>query len=810
MDIFPHLRAGKWPGNQSMPLKMATKRLISIVAMATGCAAAVGALAQAQAPLTTIHAIGSLSNAEAARNLPVAFEATVTYFRSYESTLFVEDKGEAIYVRATTNLALEPGDRILLRGTTYADFRPDVVSSQIALLHHGALPEPAPATFAEMIQNRRDCLYVAVRGVVRSANMQLSAGRPVTQLELAGKGGYVGVTMDNANPESLKRWLDAEVEITGVEAGRFDGKMQQAGVLLHVTSSANVRILSPAARDPWSTPVTAMDKVLETYNVEDHTGRVRVEGLITYYHQGRMAVLQNGSRSIRVLTPQLDPLAVGDRAEAIGIPFVDNGFLTLNMGEIRTLGPAAPVIPASVTWDELASSKHAFDLVSVEGTLVSQVREESQDVYIVSSNRHLFSATVRHPFVYEWPSVKPPPPMPAIAPGSRVRVTGVAMLDDGNPFNGAMGFGVLMRTAGDVTVIERPSWLNVRALMEIVTLLLAAIVVVGAWGWMLQRKVHRQTRAIARRIESEAIVERRRSRILEDINNGEPIGAILAGIIDLVSFQLGGAPCCCELADGTQVGGCERASGGEGDMHHQARVRQEIPSRNGPPHGFIFAGIDDAPSAGIAPRPGTGNSLADGLTMGANLATLAIESSRLYSDLVYRSEFDLLTDVRNRFSFEKQLDLLIEEARDRRQIFGLVFVDLDYFKRVNDRFGHQAGDRYLQSAATRMKGQLRSCDTLARLGGDEFAALIRDVSSRSGMEEIAARMEHCFDDPFTAAGHAIKGSASIGIALYPEDGVTRDSLLNTADAAMYVAKQMRSERCREAPEAAGKERRLSL
>jgi diguanylate cyclase (GGDEF)-like protein len=103
-----------------------------------------------------------------------------------------------------------------------------------------------------------------------------------------------------------------------------------------------------------------------------------------------------------------------------------------------------------------------------------------------------------------------------------------------------------------------------------------------------------------------------------------------------------------------------------------------------------------------------------------------------------------------------------------------------------------------------MKGQLRSCDTLARLGGDEFAALVANVSDRTGVEEIAIRIEHCFDDPFTVAGCSISGSASVGIAIYPEDGVTRDSLLSTADAAMYVAKQMRPEPSRDAVEATSK------
>jgi diguanylate cyclase (GGDEF)-like protein len=623
-------------------------------------------------------------------------------------------------------------------------------------------------------------MYVSIRGVVRGANMSLSSGRHVTELQIRTDSGYVAVTMDNPDPDKLKGWLDSEVEVSGVSSGRFDGKMQQTGAVLHVSSYRDVRVLRPAARDPWSRPATPMDKVLETYSQAEHTERVRVEGVLTYYHQGQMAVLENGSRSIRVLTPELDPLMVGDRAEAIGIPFVDNGFLTLKLGAIRTLGPASPVVPAHVTWDGMVSGKHAFDLVSMDGKLVSQVRQQAQDVYIVSSSGHLFSATVRHPFVYEWGVAKPPPAMPAIEPGSDVKVTGVAILDDGNPFNGAMAFGILMRTADDVTVVARPSWLNVPNLMKIVTMLLALIVVVGAWGWMLQRKVHGQTRSMASRIEAEALVERRRSQILEDINSGRPLDGILAQIAGLVSLQLGAAPCCCELADGTNAGTCNGAGS------HLKRVRHEIPSRNGPPLGAIYADIDFR-----ALSPG---SAADALTMGASLAALAIENAHLYSDLVHRSEFDLLTDVRNRFSLEQTLDRLITEAGENGHIFGLIYIDLDHFKQVNDRYGHQTGDRYLQAAAARMKHQLRPEDMLARPGGDEFAVVVREIPNRAAVEEIAQRMEQCFDAEFSLPGCEIKGAASIGMALYPEDGSTRDSLLSTADAAMYVAKQIRSTR----------------
>jgi diguanylate cyclase (GGDEF)-like protein len=92
-----------------------------------------------------------------------------------------------------------------------------------------------------------------------------------------------------------------------------------------------------------------------------------------------------------------------------------------------------------------------------------------------------------------------------------------------------------------------------------------------------------------------------------------------------------------------------------------------------------------------------------------------------------------------------------------------------------------------------MKRQLRGVDMLARLGGDEFAALLPRVRNRAKVEEIAQRLERCFDEPFAIEGHRLKGSASIGIALYPEDATTADSLLSAADTEMYVAKSTKME-----------------
>jgi len=717
--------------------------------------------------LTTLRAVHALTNAQASKQLPVAFEATVTYYRGYESTLFVQDGDVAIYVYYPTDLHLVPGDRVLIRGKTQKSFNPIVVANSVTVLRHGALPKPEPASFDQMIRTETDCKLVTVRAVVHAADLLLSAVADVhyIRLELLTNGGYLNAKVDSDDGSVLEGLLDAEVELTGVASEEFDSKMHETGILMHVQSLSDVKIIQRANSDPWSLPVIPMDRVITVYHLRDSTPRIRVHGTITYYQPGSAVVLQDGNKSIWIATETHKPLRIGDAADATGFPDVHDGFINLTHGEIRDSMMPAPITPLPATWETLTprgndSPGHHDDLVSIEGLVVTQVREASQDEFVLAADGKLFSAILRHPN-------GPLTATREIPVGTRVRVTGICVLELSNPFIAQVPFNILLRSYDDIAVVANPSLLNVRNLIILVGLLLAVIIVVGIRGWALERNVRRQTSALA-------ALEHRRGRILEDINGARPLAEILEQITELVAFQLQGAPCWCEVTDGARLGKCP-------PLLATRRVSQEkIPARSGPPLGVIYAAFDSTT------KPSTTES--EALSMAAGLASLAIETRRLYSDLLHRSEFDQLTDIHNRFSLEKLLDAQIDAARFEATIFGLIYIDLDYFKLVNDSHGHQAGDQYLQQVALRLKRQLRPHDRLARLGGDEFAALVPLVRSRAEVEEIAQRLERCLDDPFDVDGLALTGSASVGIALYPEDGVTRDELLNVADVAMYSAK----------------------
>ena len=749
------------------------KGLISAVAIVICWASAAWASAPvAPVTLTSLDAIHGLSNAEAGKHFPVDFEATVTYFRTDDRTLFVQEGNAAIYLFTARNLKLVPGDRVRVRGITAPSFRPIVETNDIAVLYHGDPPKPIPASYDEMVRIQHDAMLVTVRAVVRSADVVLSNNVRLIYLHMLADGGTVDASVKSGDGSGLKELLDAEVEVTGVASAIFDSKMQQTGVMLHSNTMADVKVLKPAGTSPWTLPVTPMDTILAEYRVRDLTTRVRVHGTITYYQPGVAVVLQYGSKSIWIDTETSDPLQIGDIADANGFPDVHSGFLNLVRGEIQDSHLQAPIEPRPGTWEDLSTSDnvqfgHIYDLVSIEGKVVTEAREAEQDEYVLDTNGHLFTAIYHHS---DKASLIPLPPMKQVPLGSMVRVSGVCVELSSNQRNGPVPFNILLRSFDDITVVARPSLLTVRNLILLVGVLLAVVFAVGARGWAIERRVRRQTASLA-------LIEQRRSRILEDINGSRPLAEIVEEITELVSFKLRGAPCWCQIADGAQLGNRPR------NLTGLRIVRNEIPAHTGPALGDLSAGFD----ALDKPR----NNESETLSMAVALTALAIETRRLYSDLRHRSEFDLLTDIHNRFSLDKYLDRQIDETRQNAGIFGLIYIDLDKFKQVNDVYGHLVGDQYLQEVALRMKRQLRGVDMLARLGGDEFAVLLPRVRNRAKVEEIAQRLDRSFEEPFPIEGLVLHGSASVGIALYPEDGVTKDDLLSAADAAMYVAKKTR-------------------
>jgi diguanylate cyclase (GGDEF)-like protein len=169
-------------------------------------------------------------------------------------------------------------------------------------------------------------------------------------------------------------------------------------------------------------------------------------------------------------------------------------------------------------------------------------------------------------------------------------------------------------------------------------------------------------------------------------------------------------------------------------------------------------------------------------------AKLAHSLARANRELTQQALHDGLTKLPNRVLFEDRLDQELQNAARERRHFALMFIDLDGFKAINDELGHHVGDLLLIEVARTVQGVMVGGDTVARLGGDEFVVLI-EVAQPEDAAQVADRLVTLIGQPFTVETHELQVSASIGIAVYPEDGTTRHEMLVNADAAMYHTKR---------------------
>jgi diguanylate cyclase (GGDEF)-like protein/PAS domain S-box-containing protein len=170
------------------------------------------------------------------------------------------------------------------------------------------------------------------------------------------------------------------------------------------------------------------------------------------------------------------------------------------------------------------------------------------------------------------------------------------------------------------------------------------------------------------------------------------------------------------------------------------------------------------------------------------------EHKRWEEAIRYMAYHDALTDLPNRTLLNDMLASALEDARTGKQKLGIVLIDLDEFKETNDRHGHQAGDLLLRTVAARVKGLIRVTDSVARVGGDEFIVLLPSIHSREDMELITGKIRRVFEAPVSFQNQPLMISASLGGAIYPDEGRDAETLISRADAAMYEEKRRKGKR----------------
>lgn len=171
------------------------------------------------------------------------------------------------------------------------------------------------------------------------------------------------------------------------------------------------------------------------------------------------------------------------------------------------------------------------------------------------------------------------------------------------------------------------------------------------------------------------------------------------------------------------------------------------------------------------------------------LQSEVLQREQIAAELEFLANHDALTGLPSLRLCKDRLDRSLADSRRRKQKTVVMFLDLDGFKQINDHYGHGHGDTVLKTTADRVKAELRETDTVARIGGDEFVVILSNVDDQNATGRIATNLIEQISQPIQIANDDVAVSASIGIAVYPDDGSTAESLIRQADKAMYRVKQ---------------------
>ena len=446
--------------------------------------------------LTTIQQIRSLTHDEANRGFPVRLKAVVTYDDPTQD-LFIQDHTGGIWVNCPLGSSpVAPGTLVEMEGRTEApDFAPQVGHPQWQAMGTARLPVPVHVSFDDLISTREDSQWVELEGIVRGVNYVL--GRPV--LSVSAGGPQMQAYLYDSSGVDPRKLVDAKVRVDAVAATVFNQKNQLTGVRLHIPDARQITVLEPAPADPFALPVRPIDELLSFAAVGVSEHRVHVQGVVTL-QRPKGLFLQNGSEGVYIPGRLRDQLQPGERLDVVGFPDLGEYTPVLTAVLYRRMGTSP--LPAPLDISALQARAGGYDTLRVrmDGVLREADTTDTDRTLVLQQGDVMFEARLERS---KAPRRWPPAPV-----GSRLRVIGECSVsvDRGRV---PTGFVILLASADDIQVLERPSWWDLRRTMILLGGLAGVTVLVLAWVFVLRRRVSEQTETIRRRLENEAALEKR-------------------------------------------------------------------------------------------------------------------------------------------------------------------------------------------------------------------------------------------------------------------------------------------------------------
>ena len=658
-----------------------------------------------------------------------------------------------------------------LEGAVGLGFSPYIASPHWTVVGTSSFPKAHRLTYPDALTGAYDSQWVEMEGVVRSFVQQAEGN--VLVMDVATPTGAFKVRVPDYHDAFPMDLVDAKVRFRGVCGSAFNRMNQLVAIHVMMPGLTQLQIVVPPPPDPFAIATSRASDVRRFSADTPDIHRVKVVGTVTARYPGRGLFLMDSSGGLYVETQDGTPVEVGDELEVIGFPALGNYSPVLKSAILRKTMGHSLTTPAWPSARTMMAGGYDARLVTVTGILRSIHRNAHEYILVLDSEDHVtFEVSLPD-------NASGPQP---VQPGSKLEVTGICSVktdENGNPSE----FQIVTRKHDDIKVLSSPPWLNAR----LAGLILGALAILTAatlsWVTILRHRVRQQTEVIKQRLKNEMALEERYRQIFE------------RNLTGLYVAKLGGEILDCNDACARILGFADRdhllrersrAASTLTQVHagHSAKSLQQTGTSTEGEHRITrFDGSAGWVLSSVRLAHDTGSNVLEGSLIDVSARKTAEEKVQT---LAY---FDSLTELPNRTLLKDRLHKAVALAKRQKAKLGVLFLDLDRFKNINDSLGHSYGDLLLQELAHRLQTCAREQDTIARLGGDEFVIVLNSLKAPADAAVSAQRILEVATREFSIQGQALNMTCSIGISIFPDHGEDVEALIKNADVAMYSAKE---------------------
>lgn len=463
--------------------------------------------------LTTAAEVRNLTPAQADLHYPVKLRGVVTFYDDALFSRFIQDETAGIYLRETNVPALSSGQLVEVEGYTGSgEYAPVIFPTVVNIVGQKKLPAPRPVIYEQLASGKEDSQFVEVSGIVRSVSYQETSKYHI--IELAAGGGRLTVYAHGLRNFPANDLVDSTVRISGVCSSQFNRQRQLFAIRLMMPRAEDMVVEIPAVAEPFSIPTQTIRSLFQFAPQDAYGHRVKVEGIVTFFHPGSSLYIKNENQGLFVKTKSSSPLQLGDRVEVLGFATPGQYTPALQDATYRKIGLGETPTPIAINHDIALRGDFDCRLVQIEATLINHAKNDLEQPLVLESGGFIFHAYLEGNNTNAYNQLEN---------GSRLAITGICLVEPGVWQAGdtwrAKSFRILLRSEEDIRVLRAPPWWTLQKMLWIAAALIVLVIAAFTWIVGLRRRVEQQTGIIRHQLQVEAQLKERYLDLFENAND---------------------------------------------------------------------------------------------------------------------------------------------------------------------------------------------------------------------------------------------------------------------------------------------------